>query len=43
MAGNYNSTGQDWYQQRLNQIASMMSMQNADPAYLAGSLISKYF
>ena len=41
MAGNYNSTGQDWYQQRLNQIASMMSMQ--DPAYLAGSLISKYF
>lgn len=43
MAGNYNSNGQDWYQQRLNQIASMMSMQNADPAYLAGSLISKYF
>lgn len=43
MAGNYNLTGQDWYQQRLNQIASMMSMQNADPAYLAGSLISKYF
>lgn len=39
MAGNYNSTGQDWYQQRLNQIASMMSMQNADPNYLLGSLI----
>lgn len=39
MAGNYNSTGQDWYQQRLNQIASMMSMQNSDPNYLLGSLI----
>ncbi|WP_440338358.1 hypothetical protein [Megamonas funiformis] len=39
MAGNYNSTGQDWYQQRLNQIASMMSMQNTDPNYLLGSLI----
>ena len=39
MAGNYNSTGQDWYQQRLNQIALMMSMQNADPNYLLGSLI----
>lgn len=39
MAGNYNSTGQDWYQQRLNQITSMMSMQNTDPNYLLGSLI----
>lgn len=39
MAGNYNSIGQDWYQQRLNQIASMMSMQNSDPNYLLGSLI----
>lgn len=43
MAGNYTQNGQDWYQQRLNQIASMMSMQNTDPNYLLGSLISKYF
>lgn len=39
MAGNYSSNGQDWYNQRLNQIASMMSMQNTDPSYLAGALI----
>lgn len=39
MPGNYGLNGQDWYNQRLNQIASMMSMQNTDPNYLLGSLI----
>lgn len=39
MPGNYGTNGQDWYQQRLNQIASMMNMQNTSPSYLAGALI----
>ena len=39
MPGNYGLNGNDWYNQRLNQIASMMSMQNTDPSYLAGALI----
>lgn len=39
MAGNYQQQGQDWYNQRLNTIASMMSMHNADPSYLLGALI----
>ena len=43
MPGNYGLNGNDWYNQRLNQIASMMSMQNTDPAYMAGALISRYF
>ncbi len=43
MANNYNNNGQDWYNQRLNTISNMMSMQKADPSYLAGALISQYF
>lgn len=39
MPGNYGLNGNDWYNQRLNQIASMMSMQNTDPSFLAGALI----
>lgn len=43
MAGNYQQQGQDWYNERMNRIASMMSMQNSDPNYLLGAAISRYF
>ena len=39
MANNFQQQADNWYNQRLNQIASMMSMQNSSPDYLAGALI----
>lgn len=44
MANNpYSNNGQDWYNRRLENIASMMSMQNTDPMYQLGALISDYY